>query len=159
MNRQHFSVAEDFSRFPGGRTDADGPYSGEHLREILTRIKKPDTITVVDLNGTMGYGSSFLEAAFGGLGGEFFEFVSDDPSLVTEIRSYLPSREELIADRDALLEALSHLAVPLACMREGHKFDPARGTSAECGDCPVCNARKVMLPIVKWIRKGWRPPV
>lgn len=62
------SVARDFSEFPAGRHPDDGPYSGERFREeFLAPNLKSDGSIEVDLDGTMGYGSSFLEEAFGGL--------------------------------------------------------------------------------------------
>ena len=94
------SIAKNFSRFPGGRFRTDGPFSGEAFRrKHLVPALRMDTPLSVDLNGTLGYGSSFLEEAFGGLVRveEFtasrlrilLRFVSDDPSLVEEIWSYI----------------------------------------------------------------------
>lgn len=65
-------VSEDFSRFPAGRFTTDGPFSGQRFRESLlapylqTAIEAGTRVQVV-LDGTRGYGSSFLEEAFGGL--------------------------------------------------------------------------------------------
>lgn len=62
----------DFARSPGGRYASDGPYSGELFRdqvlvpELAKAIEAKDVL-VVELDGTSGYGSSFLEEAFGGL--------------------------------------------------------------------------------------------
>ncbi len=62
------NVAADFSRFPGGRYLGDGPQSGERFRqELLTPALNDASIVTVQLDGTLGYGSSFLEEAFGGL--------------------------------------------------------------------------------------------
>lgn len=62
------SIAEDFSKYPGGRYRTDGPHSGEAFREDVLRreLRNHDILTIV-LDGTAGYGSSFLEEAFGGL--------------------------------------------------------------------------------------------
>lgn len=65
-------VARDFSRFPGGRYKKDGPYSGEAFREemlvpALLEALKSNSVVEVELDGTAGYASSFLEEAFGGL--------------------------------------------------------------------------------------------
>lgn len=61
-------VATAFSRYPAGRTPNDGPFSGEAFRkQHLEPFLKRDETVVVDLDGTRGYGSSFLEEAFGGL--------------------------------------------------------------------------------------------
>ncbi len=61
-------VGTDFTRFPAGRTNSDGPYSGEafrdkHLRPWLDRHERVE----IRLDSALGYGSSFLEEAFGGL--------------------------------------------------------------------------------------------
>lgn len=60
-------IADDFSQTPGGRFRKAGPRSGEEFREkLVAALKKNDDVTVI-LDGTEGYGSSFLEEAFGGL--------------------------------------------------------------------------------------------
>lgn len=61
-------IALDFSRFPGGRHRNLGKFSGEEFRDdhLVPALKSGDEVTVV-LDGTAGYGSSFLEEAFGGL--------------------------------------------------------------------------------------------
>lgn len=66
----------DFSEFPGGRYREDGPNSGQRFREefLAPALQEYQTVSV-DLDGAMGYGSSFLEEAFGGLvRSEGFEF-------------------------------------------------------------------------------------
>jgi hypothetical protein len=62
------SVARDFTRFPAGRYKRNGSTSGESFRErfLHDRLAANEPVTV-DLDGTVGYGSSFLEEAFGGL--------------------------------------------------------------------------------------------
>lgn len=57
-----FSLAEDFSVYPGGRHKTDGDYSAECLREILLNLLEdnPKSIVSIDLDGTRGIGSSFL---------------------------------------------------------------------------------------------------
>jgi STAS-like domain of unknown function (DUF4325) len=62
------NIATDFSRSPAGRFRSDGPYSGERFREeILVPALTKDERVVVNLKGVLGFGSSFLEEAFGGL--------------------------------------------------------------------------------------------
>ena len=64
------SVARDFSKHPGPRYIKQGSWSGEKFRKLLEeRLKRHDQIAV-DLDGTRGYGSSFLDEAFGGGGRE-----------------------------------------------------------------------------------------
>ena len=62
------NIARDFSEVPSGRYRVDGPASGEAFREDILKdaLKNHDVITV-ELDGTEGYNSSFLEEAFGGL--------------------------------------------------------------------------------------------
>lgn len=99
----------DYSEFPGPRKAITGPSSGEEFREtvLLKTIQShPDDIIVVDLDGTAGYGSSFLEESFGGLirAGISFEKVNsicehiisdEDPSLIDEIKDYVSEAQEL----------------------------------------------------------------
>jgi hypothetical protein len=72
MIKIELSVATEFSRTPGPRYIREGNYSGELFREkLLSKVVKRaiDTgVTLwIDLDGTAGYGTSFLEEAFGGL--------------------------------------------------------------------------------------------
>jgi hypothetical protein len=67
MSEKSVSLARDFSRFPGPRFIKQGPHSGELFRrKLLDWLKRYDRI-VVDLDGTTGIGSSFIDEAFGGL--------------------------------------------------------------------------------------------
>jgi STAS-like domain of unknown function (DUF4325) len=64
-------VAE-YARSPGGRFKSDGPYSGEWFRDdilapALIQATRNNDRVEVELDGTSGYGSSFLEETFGGL--------------------------------------------------------------------------------------------
>lgn len=97
MNTIDVGVA--FSRFPAGRFRSDGPHSGERFRdELLVAALRAGAVTVL-LDGAIGYGSSFLEEAFGGLvrcAGlslasleKNLKLVSSDRSLVTEIWGYI----------------------------------------------------------------------
>lgn len=68
MSEKRTSIARNFSKYPAGRYKADGRFSGERCRrELLVPALRGTDVVVVDLNGTLGYGSSFLEEAFGGL--------------------------------------------------------------------------------------------
>lgn len=68
MTVKEISIARDFSPSPAGRFLTDGPFPGEKFRDecLMPAIAKNDQVSV-DLDGTDGYGSSFLEEAFGGL--------------------------------------------------------------------------------------------
>lgn len=94
-------VAREFSRHPAGRFEKDGPYSGESFRRkfLVPHLRNGEAITV-DLDGARGYGSSFLEEAFGGLIREGFtlaqvresvRILSSNPSLEPEIEGYIVS--------------------------------------------------------------------
>jgi hypothetical protein len=66
------SVAKDFNAVPGGRFPWEGPNSGQEFRENVLRQRYDDALNhraqlIVELDGTAGYASSFLEEAFGGL--------------------------------------------------------------------------------------------
>lgn len=62
------NIAKDFSDVPSGRYRTDGPASGESFREDVLKValESFDQV-IIELDGTEGYGSSFLEEAFGGL--------------------------------------------------------------------------------------------
>ena len=63
-------ISSDFSRFPSGRYHPeDGNITGQLFRErfLEPHLKNGDEILEVDLDGVVGYPTSFLEEAFGGL--------------------------------------------------------------------------------------------
>lgn len=104
-NEVTISIAADFSRYPAGRTRQDGPLSGEVFREDkLEPLLRAKNIVTINLDNVLGYGSSFLEEAFGGLVRAGFssdelrrhlKFISsDDPSLTTEIWSYIDHAQD-----------------------------------------------------------------
>lgn len=96
---RNVSVAKIFSKFPAGRHRSDGPYSGEAFRDqFLYGPLSQGQSLIVDLNGTAGFGSSFLEEAFGGLVRrgipaprlrELLTLVCDDQSVVDEVKDYI----------------------------------------------------------------------
>jgi hypothetical protein len=93
-------VSQDFSDVPAGRYRTDGPFSGEAFREdhLWPALRAHEQVTV-DLDGTEGYGSSFLEEAFGGLVRKGYisadelrkrlEIHSTDPTFIKEIFHYI----------------------------------------------------------------------
>jgi len=97
------SIAKDFSETPGPRARDEGDFSGDEFLEDLLRpafveAKEHGATLTIDLDGTEGYATSFLESAFGGLAREFdsaeilkvIVFKSDDePFLVNEIKGYI----------------------------------------------------------------------
>ncbi len=71
-DQEFILYVRDFTRTPGPRLKEDGKYSGEEFQEdhllprYLEAVNKGVRLYVV-LEETMGYASSFLEEAFGGL--------------------------------------------------------------------------------------------
>lgn len=112
MTRKVIKVATDFYDAPAGRFPEDGDYHGERFRnENLLPALKGDGEVLVDLDNTEGYGSSFLEEAFGGLvrlcgytATELHDRLSlksdEDESIVHEIWEYIDTaRPEKGSDR------------------------------------------------------------
>ena len=61
-------IATDFSDTPLGRFPDDGEFNGTRFRdELLCPALKSNDEVVVDIDRVEGYGSSFLDEAFGGL--------------------------------------------------------------------------------------------
>lgn len=105
MQQATIDIPNDFSRYPAGRYISDGPYNGTKFRDdFLIEPLKSHRHTVLMFDGARGYGSSFLEEAFGGLVRlgfnkaqilETFEFISNsDPTLPNEIIDYINDAEK-----------------------------------------------------------------
>lgn len=65
-------IATDFSRIPGARFPEEGDFSGQDFRQQILLPKLKEAIEKkekleIDLDGTAGLGTSFLEESFGGL--------------------------------------------------------------------------------------------
>lgn len=96
-------IAKQFSDTPGPRSKDEGDFSGEEFLEKLLMSSYEKSVAeggklLVDLDGTEGYATSFLEAAFGGLARKFppSEVVAnlvlkseDEPYLIDEIKAYI----------------------------------------------------------------------
>ncbi len=94
------NIAKDFTRYPSGRFKKYGSTSGEAFREkfLEAPLSAGEKVTV-EFDGTIGYGSSFLEEAFGGLVRKLniqssvilgnIELRSNDPSIAEEVRQYI----------------------------------------------------------------------
>lgn len=91
---------KDFTRYPGPRFRSLGEFSGEQYREeILKPEIMENDLLEVNLDDVYGYGSSFLEEAFGrlvkhGVPKEKVESLSEnlrckDKSILEEIREYI----------------------------------------------------------------------
>ena len=98
-------LAKDFSNVPAGRFVGDGPFSGEAFRDrlLVPALARGDEV-IVELDGAEGYGSSFLEEAFGGLirtkkfkGPDLrarLKLVSEDGSLLEEAWTYIDRAQQ-----------------------------------------------------------------
>jgi nitrogen regulatory protein PII len=62
------NISKEFSEVPWGRYYSDGKYSGQRFREefLKTNLEQFDQVAV-NIDDVEGYGSSFLDEAFGGL--------------------------------------------------------------------------------------------
>lgn len=96
---------KDFSPFPGTRKIDEGKnaHSGEQFREEwlipkYQEAKKVKTKLLVDLDGTIGFGTSWLEEVFGGLARIYspeevlsiIEFkTEEEPYLEEDIKHYI----------------------------------------------------------------------
>lgn len=99
----YISIAKEFGNTPGSRNIAEGSFSGEEFLQNILLPKFQEALAdncdlIIDLDGTEGYATSFLEEAFGGLARHYkpsqvlkiLEFQSnDEPLLIDEIKSYI----------------------------------------------------------------------
>ena len=99
------NICKEYTDTPGGRYKEQGDFSGEDFRETMLKPKYLESIEKneklqIDLDGGYGYGSSFLEEAFGGLirnlndnykqALEIIQIKSDDePKLIEDIKRYI----------------------------------------------------------------------
>lgn len=102
------SVAKDFTRYPAGRYKQNGDTSGQAFRERFLEdpLRRGETV-LVDFDGTIGYGSSFLEEAFGGVVRTLkkpatyvrahLKFKSSDPSICEEVEEYIEDASRKLA--------------------------------------------------------------
>lgn len=99
-------IARDFTLTPGARTYADGPKSGQEFYETILRHKFDQAIAQkiklrIDLDGTDGYASSFLNEAFSRLGNEFgADIVWENLVIISdEVPKYLKKVKESIYEK------------------------------------------------------------
>jgi hypothetical protein len=97
------SIKDEYTNLPGPRYIKQGPHSGEDFRNTLLEPRFQEAVRrgeplVIDLDGGYGYGTSFLEEAFGGLARlhgtepvlKVLEFKSvEEPYLVQDIKRYI----------------------------------------------------------------------
>jgi hypothetical protein len=110
MESISLKIARDYSPNPGPRYIKEGENSGELFRQtkLLPAFKQAvsdNKKLIVDLDGTAGYGTSFLEESFGGLIREenisyetivrTLEIISDEEEfLKDDINHYLKDAHE-----------------------------------------------------------------
>lgn len=112
MNHCHMKIkiSTDYSKSPGPRYIVEGKNSGELFRTnrllpLVVQAKSHATKVEINLDGTSGFGTSFLEESFGGLirndGFTLSElnnlliFVSkEEPYLIDEIKEYMLEAEQ-----------------------------------------------------------------
>lgn len=110
MKRIELKIVSDFSRTPGVRYKSEGPFSGEEFRKekLLPKCKEAfskNSKLIINLDGTAGLGTSFLEESFGGLIREdsldYFKlmqtlvFIStENPDYEDEIKEYMKDAYE-----------------------------------------------------------------
>ena len=98
-NKTEINIGKQFSRFPVGRYFADGETNGQRFREELLRPALLEFETVeIFFDDALGYGSSFLEEAFGGLVRSGYSaapllkrliLMSEDDALKDEVTQYI----------------------------------------------------------------------
>lgn len=91
---------KDYTKYPGPRYEKLGDYSGEEFRDTILIPELKNGIIKVNFDGVYGFGSSFLEEAFGGLVRAGIPkptivklrenlICNDDPSIVIEVQLYI----------------------------------------------------------------------
>ena len=101
---------KDFSVTPGSRYIVEGKkaHSGEEFRVNFLEPKfieatKNNAKIIVNLDGTIGYGTSWLEEVFGGLARSFghqkvldkLEFISEEEDyLIEDVKDYITNAEK-----------------------------------------------------------------
>lgn len=96
------NIAKDYTKSPGGRFITEGEYSGEDFRERILapafkQCQEKKEELIVNLDGGYGYGSSFLEEAFGGLARKTNNYnilkisiiSNEEPKLIDDIMEYM----------------------------------------------------------------------
>lgn len=101
---------KDFSKIPGSRYRAEGikSHSGQEFREVylepeFKKVVESDGKLIVNLDGTLGYGTSWLEETFGGLARIYgknivfkkIELIShEEPYLIDDINHYIQDAQK-----------------------------------------------------------------
>lgn len=103
MDKKYTVKVSDFSITPGARKKEEGKSSGEEFRDeflkpYFEKALAQNKQLVVNLDGTMGYGTSWLEEVFGGLTRRYdkdkvlktLTFISkEQPKLIPYVKKYI----------------------------------------------------------------------
>ncbi len=107
--KSDFFIAKEFGKTPSARIEEEGKLSGRELRNILIPMIRQSLSDgqrfTIDMDGTAGYGTSFLEEVFGGLiriaGFSLHDLEmcliiksNEDPDLVDEVWEDIRDAEE-----------------------------------------------------------------
>ncbi len=101
-------ISEDFTDTPGGREIQEGDFSGEQFREeiLLQKYEEAEDKNeklCIDFDHCFGFGTSFLEEAFGGLVREHKKkgvwerlviVSTEDKTIPINIKKYIDSAEK-----------------------------------------------------------------
>ena len=88
------NVDKDFTIYPGGRTKEEGEGSAEEFLELIQYALNTCSRVIIDLDGTRGYGSSFLNEVARNLSEEDCEriiFICSRAIYINELISYNPN--------------------------------------------------------------------
>jgi hypothetical protein len=95
-----YNFSKKYSKYPGGRFERLGPYSGEDFRDrVLKKIFESNSSIEIDATGVVtSFSPSFLDECFGSLAKEYglevfnkkiIFFSSDNPILTEKMMHYV----------------------------------------------------------------------
>ncbi len=110
---EKIKIALDFTPSTGGRTQDEGPNSGELFREtiLLPKYRKcveNNDMLEVDFDDCYGIGTSFLEEAFGGLVRvhgyrgvlqRLRMIATEDLTIFDNVKKYITEAEEKLSEK------------------------------------------------------------
>jgi len=97
MNKKLISIEKDFTWAPAGRYKKHGKFTGQVFREdhLVPALNDEESVAV-NLDGVIGYGSSFIEEAFGGLiREEGFSYATLQKKLSIETQEFPSIKKEI----------------------------------------------------------------
>jgi hypothetical protein len=111
MGELRIKIASEYTTHPGSRYISEGLWSGEDFRKKIFDKALHEAINskvklIIDLDGTSGYSTSFLEEVFGGAARDFgsdivFKTVKvislEEPYLEDDIIEYIKYANEIMA--------------------------------------------------------------